>query len=56
MNYRGLKAVINWCEVDNIYFGKVEGIKDSITFEGITKIEVARNFKEAVNHYKGLRE
>ena len=51
MNYKGYAAKINFDERDNIFWGRVLGLKDSITFEGETVSELARDFHNAVDHY-----
>jgi predicted HicB family RNase H-like nuclease len=39
---------------DRVFFGKIEGIDDLVTFEGKTVEEIQRAFKEAVEDYLEL--
>jgi predicted HicB family RNase H-like nuclease len=39
---------------DEIFFGKIEGIDDLVSFEGKTVIELKKSFEDAVNDYKKL--
>lgn len=51
MTYKGYMAKINFDERDNIFWGKVLGIKDSITFEGETVTQLTEDFHNAIDHY-----
>jgi len=51
MTYKGYFAKINFDERDEIFWGKVIGIKDSITFEGETVAQLREDFYNAINHY-----
>ncbi len=51
MTYKGYCAKINFDERDGIFWGKVIGIKDSITFEGETVAQLTEDFHSAINHY-----
>ena len=51
MTYKGYFAKINFDDRDNIFWGKVVGIKDSITFEGETVSQLTEDFHNAINHY-----
>ena len=51
MNYKGYIAKINFDERDNILWGKVLGLKDSITFEGETVTKLITDFHNAIDHY-----
>ncbi len=51
MTYKGYFAKINFDERDNIFWGKVIGIKDSITFEGETVKQLTEDFYNAIDHY-----
>jgi len=39
---------------DEVYYGKIEGINDLVSFEGNTLNKLRWAFKEAVNDYVGL--
>ena len=51
MTYKGYKAQIEFDPRDNIFWGKVLGINDSITFEGITVEQLNKDFHNAINFY-----
>jgi Uncharacterized protein encoded in hypervariable junctions of pilus gene clusters len=51
MTYKGYFAKINFDERDSIFWGKVIGIKDSITFEGETVAQLTKDFHNAIDHY-----
>ncbi len=51
MTYKGYFAKINFDERDSIFWGKVIGIKDSITFEGETVAQLTEDFHNAIDHY-----
>ena len=52
MNYKGYTAKIEFDPRDNIFWGKVLGIRDSITFEGSTVEELAADFHNAIEFYQ----
>jgi predicted HicB family RNase H-like nuclease len=51
MIHKGYAAKINFDGRDNIFWGKVIGIKDSITFEGETVDQLIEDFHNAMDHY-----
>jgi len=51
MTYKGYFAKINFDERDGIFWGKVIGIKDNITFEGETVAQLTEDFHSAITHY-----
>jgi predicted HicB family RNase H-like nuclease len=51
ITYKGYSAKINFDGRDNIFWGKVIGIKDRITFEGETVGQLTEDFHNAVDHY-----
>jgi len=51
MTYKGYFAKINFDERDNIFWGKVIGIQESITFEGETVAQLTKDFHNAIDHY-----
>ena len=56
MTYKGYFAKINFDDRDNIFWGKVIGVKDSITFEGETVTELKEDFHNAIDHYLTICE
>ena len=51
MTYKGYYAKVNFDERDNIFWGKIAGIKDSVTFEGETVAKLTEDFHNAIDHY-----
>ena len=51
MTYKGYTARIDFDEDDRIFFGRLAGIRDIITFHGETVDELEAAFKEAVDDY-----
>lgn len=51
MTYKGYTARIDFDERDNIFVGRVLGIKDSISFHGKSVSELTKDFHAAINHY-----
>jgi len=51
MTYRGYTARIEFDERDHIFWGKVLGIQDSITFEGDSVTKLTEDFHAAIDFY-----
>ena len=51
MKYKNQYGSVHYDSDDNIFFGKIEGINDLITYEGRTVDELNRSFREAVEDY-----
>ncbi|MCL2501324.1 MAG: type II toxin-antitoxin system HicB family antitoxin [Defluviitaleaceae bacterium] len=51
MEYKGYYSNPMYSAEDNIFWGKLEGIADSISFEGTTVDEIYTAFIEAVDDY-----
>jgi predicted HicB family RNase H-like nuclease len=49
--YQDYTAVIRYSSVDEVFFGKVTGLNDLITFEGSSVTELKEAFKEAIEDY-----
>jgi predicted HicB family RNase H-like nuclease len=49
--YKDYIGSVHFNADDEIFFGKIEGIEDLITFEGNSVLEVKGAFEEAVNDY-----
>ena len=54
LKYRDFIGSVHFSAKDEVFYGKIEGINDLITFEGstVTKLKIA--FKEAVHDYLEL--
>lgn len=53
LTYRGYIAHIEFDADDRLFFGRLVGIRDIVTFHGRTVDELESAFKEAVDHYLG---
>lgn len=51
LNYNGYTARIEFDPEDRIFFGRIAGIRDIITFHGKTVDELISAFEEAVDDY-----
>jgi predicted HicB family RNase H-like nuclease len=51
LSYNGYLASIHYSPVDDIFFGKLVGINDLVTFEGSSVEELKSGMKEAVDDY-----
>ena len=51
LSYKGYMARIEFDPDDNIFFGRVLGVKDIIGFHGETVAELTADFHNAINHY-----
>lgn len=51
MTYKGYAARVEFDAEDRIFFGRLAGIRDIVSFQGETVNELEAAFKEAVDHY-----
>lgn len=51
LTYKGYIGIVHYSADDDVFHGKVEGIKDLILFEGRTVDELKKAFHDAVNDY-----
>jgi predicted HicB family RNase H-like nuclease len=51
LEYKGYIGTVNFSAEDKIFFGKIQGINDLVTFEGTSVDELAIAFEEGVNDY-----
>ena len=51
LSYKGFTARVEFDSDDNIFFGRVLGVRDIIGFHGKTVAELATDFHNAINHY-----
>ena len=49
--YKDYIGSVHFNADDEVFFGKIEGVEDLITFEGNSVLEVKGAFEEAVNDY-----
>ena len=51
LQYKDFIGSVHFSSDDSIFFGKIEGINDLVTFEGSSVKELIKSFHEAVNDY-----
>ncbi len=51
MKYKGYEAVIEYDEVDRLFFGRVINTKDIISFDGTTVEELQQSFEAVIDEY-----
>lgn len=51
LTYKDFIGSIHFNANDDVFFGKIEGINDLVTFEGSTVKEIKSSFKDAVEDY-----
>lgn len=56
MEYKGYIGSVEFSETDSVFFGKVQGIRSLISYEGTTAQELVSDFHAAVDDYLALCE
>ena len=56
ISYKGYIGSVEFSEEDNIFYGKVQGIRSLISYEGSNAKELIKDFHMAVNDYLFLCE
>ncbi len=51
MKYKGYEAVIEYDEIDRLFFGRVINTKDVISFDGTTVDELQQSFETVIDEY-----
>lgn len=51
LKYKDFIGSVNFSTTDGVFFGKIEGIKSMVSFEGETVKELEQDFKNAVDDY-----
>ncbi|MEN9567912.1 MAG: hypothetical protein RLZZ69_3108 [Cyanobacteriota bacterium] len=51
MKYKGYEAVIEYDEVDQLFFGRVINTRDVISFDGKTVDELKESFEAVIEEY-----
>lgn len=54
LKYKDFIGTVHYSSSDEIFFGKIEGINDLVTFEGETVNKLKSSFEEAVDDYLTL--
>ena len=56
LEYKGYTGSIEYSEEDHILFGKVQGIRSLVLYEGVSEDELSEDFHNAVDDYIELCE
>lgn len=56
LKYKDFAASVHFSAEDEVFYGKIQGIGDSITFEGETVSALKMAFEEAAEDYLGICE
>ena len=56
ITYKDFIGTVHFGTEDSVFFGKIEGINDLVTFEGNSVEEIKKYFREAVEDYIQLCE
>ena len=51
ITYNGFTGSIHFSEVDNLFYGKIEGITDLVTFEAQSLLELMDAFHDMVDEH-----
>lgn len=54
LKYKDFIATVHYSEEDEVLYGKIRGIDDSVTFEGSSVVQLKKAFKDAVQDYLRL--
>ena len=54
LKHRGYVGSVHYSDEDGVYFGRLEGIRDLVTYEGNDAGSLAHAFREAVDDYLTL--
>lgn len=56
MEYKGYVGSVEFSEEDGVFFGKIQGIRSLISYEGTNAAELVADFHGAVDDYLALCE
>lgn len=54
MEYKGFLGSVHFDSDDEVFYGKIEGIEDLISYEGKSVQEIKKSFNESVDDYLEL--
>lgn len=54
MTYKGYVGSMKFSDTDGVFFGKVQGVRSLISYEGETREALQADFREAVDAYLEL--
>ena len=56
LTYKGYSATVEFDAEDRLFFGRLNGIADSVTFHGESAAELVEAFEQAVDGYLAMSE
>ena len=56
MEYKGYIGSVEFSEKDGVFYGKVQGIRSLVSYEGTTAAELVSDFHASVDDYLAARE
>lgn len=56
LKYKGYTGTVDYSPEDKVFFGKIDGIKATVTYEGNSPDSLEAAFKESVDDYLDLCE
>ena len=56
MEYKGYTGSVEFSEKDGVFYGKVQGIRSLVSYEGTTAAELVSDFHASVDDYLAARE
>jgi predicted HicB family RNase H-like nuclease len=51
LEYKGYSGTVAYSDSDEAFFGKINGIRDVVTFEADSVVKLKKAFREAVDDY-----
>lgn len=54
MTYKGYVGSVEFSDADGVFFGKVQGVRSLISYEGETREALVVDFREAMDAYLEL--
>lgn len=51
LKYKGYRGTVDYCEQEQLFYGKVLDVDALISYEGFTFDELLKDFHEAVDQY-----
>lgn len=54
MTYKGYVGSVEFSDADSVFFGKVQGVRCLISYEGETREALEVDFREAIDAYLEL--
>jgi predicted HicB family RNase H-like nuclease len=51
LEFKGYRGSVEYSELDEVFHGKVLGIRSSVTYEGLTLAELEKGFREMLDFY-----